>query len=105
MPLPLPPCPFPPSPPPSPSLSLPVLISYSLQVFRCLPNDAITTFDELRSYRSEDCMAKTDRTQAKLLLTKVKGHLVLFPLNFLSGENLIDRLKMVEKVVPMRFWT
>lgn len=49
-------------------------------------------------------MADSDPTKALKELKKIKGHLVLYALNFLCNENLLERLGAKERMVPSKFW-
>jgi len=75
------------------------------KVFCCLPSDSVKTFEELRAYRSTTPPAVTDPVISRTQLTKVKGHLVMYPLNFLRDEILINHAGMKQNMAPSRFWT
>jgi len=50
-------------------------------------------------------MATSDPDEARVLLEKVKGHLVLLPLQFLAGENLTPAAGTREALAPKVLWT
>ena len=75
-----------------------------LQVFNCLPCDSVTTFDELRHYRQSTPLSMSDPVAAKKQLEKVKGHLVMYPLQFLKEETLLNYMGAKENLVPIKFW-
>ena len=82
-------------------LYVPLLV---LQVFCCLPSDFVTTFEKLREYRSTTPPAITDPVNSKTRLLKVKGHLVMYPLNFLKDEILKNHAGVKQNMVPSKFW-
>ena len=63
------------------------------------------TLRELREHHNRPVMATTKPADAKLLLQKVKGHLVLLPLQFLAAENLTPAAGTKEALVPKVLWT
>ena len=73
-------------------------------MFNCLPCDSVTTFAELRLSRQITPLATSDPAAAKMQLEKVKGHLVMYQLQFLKNENLLDHLGAKENLVPNKFW-
>ncbi len=77
----------------------------SLQVFHVVPTDQARTFVELKAYQSAQPLIETNPTEAKQLLKKVQGHLVLMPLFFLGGENLQPTLATKEGIAPTAIWT
>jgi len=50
-------------------------------------------------------LATNSPADAQVLLDKVKGHLVLLPLQFLSSENLSPAAGTKEALVPKVLWT
>jgi len=50
-------------------------------------------------------MATTNPAEARVLLEKVKGHLVLLPLQFLADENLTPAAGTREALAPKVLWT
>ncbi len=75
------------------------------QVFKVIPTDNIKKFSELHSYQRERPLIETDEYEARQLLNKVRGHLVLLPLFFLSGDNLQPSLASKEGIAPTAIWT
>jgi len=76
-----------------------------LQVFSCVPTDETLTLRELREHQQNALMATSDPDEARVLLEKVKGHLVLLPLQFLAGENLTPAAGTREALAPKVLWT
>ncbi|XP_023231888.1 phospholipase D1-like, partial [Centruroides sculpturatus] len=58
------------------------------KVFQCVPTNETTTYKELMEYTNRPRLAVTDIKLAEMLLQKIKGYLILFPLYFLSKESL-----------------
>ncbi len=75
------------------------------QVFNCIPSDKIHSYQELRNIQKEATLAQTNPEEARVLLEKVKGHLVLMPLLFLSHENLGALAGTKEGLMPNSIWT
>ncbi|KAM4675467.1 phospholipase D2 isoform 2-T3 [Discoglossus pictus] len=75
------------------------------QVFRCLPNNAVQTRQALGEYIALKSLASSDPSLSRELLTRVRGHLVEFPLYFLSGEYLLPPLNSKEGMIPTEVWT
>ena len=74
-----------------------------LQVFNCIPNNHICTFEELSKANRDPQSAYhfTNPKESRELLThKVKGHLVLLPLEFLKGEQLQPHILSKEGMMP-----
>jgi phospholipase D1/2 len=76
-----------------------------MQVFNCIPTDAVSTFSQLAQYRSVINLASVDPQMAKSILHKVQGNLVLFPLFFLSQENLTLSPLGKAGLAPSTVWT
>jgi len=76
-----------------------------VQVFRCLPTDAVLNYKILKDYMSRPCMAAEDPPQAFTELKKIRGFLVQFPLYFLSEENLFPSFNSKEGMMPIELWT
>ena len=74
-------------------------------MFRCVPTDHVTTFSELRQYQSEPALCDTDPAAAEDLLHKVRGNLVLIPLQFLHKESLTPKVGQKEALLPTYLWT
>ncbi|XP_033107848.1 phospholipase D1-like [Anneissia japonica] len=75
------------------------------QVFCCLPSDKCHTFEDLKAYKQEAGLSVTDVEEAKRLLEKVCGYLVLTPLQFLSNSNLNPTITTQEGIAPNKLWT
>jgi len=75
------------------------------KVFRCIPNDNIKTFVQLRQYAKEQPMAETHPEDADVKLQDVQGQLVFMPLYFLSGECLTPPANSREAFAPTALWT
>ena len=70
-----------------------------------MPNDEVHTYHQLRNYQKGIPLAKTNPERAEKKLKKVKGHLVLMPLMFLSKENLGNLAGTREGILPNIVWT
>ncbi|KAM9597177.1 phospholipase D2 isoform 2-T3 [Trichechus inunguis] len=75
------------------------------QIFRCLPSNAIHSIRALREYVAVEPLALVSPPLARSELTKVKGHLVHFPLRFLEDESLLPPLSSKEGMIPLEVWT
>ncbi|KAI9223876.1 hypothetical protein BC828DRAFT_344506 [Blastocladiella britannica] len=72
-------------------------------VFRCIPDDSITTWDEYKAFVGSAPMAAGALSVAdatRRLETDVRGHLVEFPLKFLEKENLGANTFSAENFMP-----
>jgi phospholipase D1/2 len=78
---------------------------FPLKVFCCIPTDEVRTLHELREYQLRPVMARVNPDEARRQLKKVKGHLVLLPLQFLAGENLTPAAGTKEALAPTVIWT
>lgn len=76
-----------------------------LQVFKCLPTDNVKNYTQLREYQAVPPLAKTNEEEAMNWLKKVKGYLVLMPLQFLKEEKLTPKVGQKEAVLPTHLWT
>lgn len=76
-----------------------------LQVFSCIPTDETLTLRELREHQKRPVLATNNPAEAQVLLQKVKGHLVLLPLQFLATENLTPSAGTREALAPKVLWT
>jgi phospholipase D1/2 len=74
-------------------------------VFNCIPTEEITSNQELKEHQKKPMMAQTDPERARKELKKVKGHIVLMPLQFLVRENLAPAVGTKEAFVPTIVWT
>ncbi|XP_071943012.1 phospholipase D1-like [Antedon mediterranea] len=76
------------------------------QVFRCLPDDSCHTFEDLKAYKQEGAgLSVTNIEEARRLLNKVCGFLVLTPLQFLCNSNLNPTITTQEGIAPTKLWT
>ncbi|XP_076444985.1 LOW QUALITY PROTEIN: phospholipase D1-like [Babylonia areolata] len=75
------------------------------KVFRCLPTDQVLTFQQLRDYNANPNLATSNPEEALTQLAKVKGHLVLMPLQFLKEESLAPKMGQKEALLPSYLWT
>ena len=70
-----------------------------------MPTDHTLSLPQLRELQTQPTLATTDPDEARVLLEKVKGHLVLLPLLFLAAENLTPAAGTREALVPKVLWT
>ncbi len=89
-----------------------VLLKYAAQntkiydtVFKCIPCDFVSNFDELKEYNKTPGLNSTDSTKARAELNKIKGFVVLYPNRFLSQQDLTPPLGTKENLLPTRLWT
>ncbi|XP_071112498.1 phospholipase D1-like isoform X2 [Haliotis cracherodii] len=75
------------------------------KVFNCIPCDDVHSFTDLKKFQSEKTLVETNQSEAEKLLQKVKGHVVLMPLNFLKNENLAPKVGTKEAILPSYLWT
>ncbi|XP_075062479.1 phospholipase D2 [Mixophyes fleayi] len=75
------------------------------QVFRCLPTNAVQNHRVRQTYTAVGNLASSDPSLSREMLTRVRGHLVEFPLHFLSEEYLLPPLNSKEGVIPTEVWT
>jgi hypothetical protein len=78
---------------------------FALKVFCCIPTDDVRTLHELHEYQQRPVMARVDPDEARRQLRKVKGYLVLLPLQFLVSENLTPAAGTKEALAPTVIWT
>lgn len=74
-------------------------------VFHCIPTDHVNNFEEMRDYMNVDPLYITEISKAEKMLEDIKGHIVLWPLEFLCDENLQPPVKTVEGIMPVALWT
>ena len=74
-------------------------------VFRCLPTDNVTSFEDLAEYRRLPRLAEKDPMGSRAMLDSVQGFLVVKPLNFLSNQNLVPETGSKESLVPVTVFT
>jgi phospholipase D1/2 len=89
-----------------------VLLKYAAQntkiydtVFKCIPCDYVSNFEELKAYNKTPGLNSTDTSKARAELNKIKGFIVLYPNRFLSRQDLTPPLGTKEKLLPTRLWT
>ncbi|ORX95016.1 phospholipase D/nuclease [Basidiobolus meristosporus CBS 931.73] len=78
-------------------------------VFRCVPDDTVTTWDEYKAFVPDPHITKyghqaltnLPKDAVRGLLSHVKGHLVQFPTQFLKEENLNAAVFSREFLVPV----
>ncbi|KAK4012263.1 phospholipase D1 isoform X1 [Daphnia magna] len=75
------------------------------EVFHCIPCDEVTSFEELREYQSVLPLSLTEPSIAQQKLQKIKGHLVMLPLSFMSQEDLSPAAGTAEALLPTSLWT
>ncbi|XP_070538246.1 phospholipase D1-like isoform X2 [Ptychodera flava] len=75
------------------------------KVFHCIPCDCVTSFDELKQYKSKEPLCTSSPGDAYNELAKVKGFLVKMPLEFLCLENLEPSIATQEGMMPTKLWT
>ncbi|XP_060083153.1 phospholipase D1-like [Ylistrum balloti] len=73
------------------------------KVFNCFPDDRILSYAEFEEYQKQTVLAESDPQEANKLLSKVKGYVVLVPLNFLKNENSIVPVGR-ESLLPNSVW-
>lgn len=74
------------------------------KVFHCIPSDKVDTFAAYKKTQEEPPLYHTEVSRATVMLDSIEGHLVLLPLNFLSGENLMPSGSSVEGMMPTSLW-
>ncbi|XP_041093277.1 phospholipase D1-like [Polyodon spathula] len=74
-------------------------------VFRCLPSNSFPSLRSLKDRGGEERLADADPQRAQEQLARVRGHLVQFPLDFLSEESLLPPLNSREGMIPVEVWT
>jgi phospholipase D1/2 len=75
------------------------------RVFSCVPTDAVRTLRDLHEYQRRPVLAQTDPSEARQQLRKVKGNIVLLPLQFLCEETLTPAAGTKEALAPTVIWT
>ncbi|MGH0179243.1 UNVERIFIED_CONTAM: hypothetical protein FKN15_000920 [Acipenser sinensis] len=91
----------------APSIDIrdPISDEFFQGVFRCLPSDSFPSLRSLKDRAGEEKLANTDPQGAREKLAGVRGHLVQFPLDFLSEESLLPPLNSREGMIPVEVWT
>jgi phospholipase D1/2 len=82
-------------------------------VFHCVPEDSVTNWDEYKAFVPDHSKipighvcepARQDAAKTKQELAKIKGHLVVFPLEFLKNKTLSGSV-VFDAVTPMELFT
>lgn len=74
-------------------------------VFKVIPCDYVSNFEQLREYQKLACLNQTDTNKAREELKKIKGYIVLYPNRFLVHQDLTPPLGTKEKLLPNSLWT
>lgn len=74
-------------------------------VFKVIPCDYVSNFEQLREYQKMACLSQTDQAKARDELKKIKGYIVLYPYRFLVHQDLTPPLGTKEKLLPNILWT
>ena len=75
-------------------------------MFKCVPDDRIKSFQQLKEMASEIPLAESNPDSAKHELLKVKGRIVFMPLYFLEHEvSILASGAQREAVMPTKLWT
>lgn len=89
-----------------------VLLKYAAQntkiydtVFKVIPCDYVSTFDQLKEYNKLMGLNQTDIQKARSEMSKIKGYIVLYPYRFLNKQDLTPPLGAKEYLLPSRLWT
>ncbi|WAR07270.1 PLD1-like protein [Mya arenaria] len=81
-------------------------IDLSDPVFKCIPDDRIKSFSQIKEMAATPSLAETDKEAARQELKKVKGRIVFLPLYFLENEvSLMASGAQREAVMPTKLWT
>ncbi|XP_067674242.1 phospholipase D1-like isoform X4 [Haliotis asinina] len=75
------------------------------KVFNCIPCDSVHSFADLKKFQAEKPLVEINQSEAEEMLKKVKGYVVLIPLNFLKYENLAPKVGTKEAILPSYLWT
>ncbi|XP_046564416.1 phospholipase D1-like [Haliotis rubra] len=75
------------------------------KVFNCIPCDSVHSLTDLKKFQAEKPLVETNQSEAEEMLKKVKGYVVLMPLNFLKYENLAPKVGTKEAILPSYLWT
>uniref|UniRef100_T1J7Z2 Phospholipase n=1 Tax=Strigamia maritima TaxID=126957 RepID=T1J7Z2_STRMM len=74
------------------------------KVFNCIPTDLVHSFSELKSYQAQMPLYVSDRKFSEELIGRIRGFLVLFPLQFLCNESLTPAPGTKEALMPTSLW-
>jgi hypothetical protein len=82
------------------------------QLFRCVPDDTVHTYDQHRKFMPDASRVKAGHVADPSLteeeicdqLNQIRGHLVLFPKDYLKDENLLQGT-IIDTVTPLIIFT
>ncbi|OTF74092.1 phospholipase D1-like protein [Euroglyphus maynei] len=74
------------------------------KVFPVMPTDDVRKLSDINTYLGREKLYKTDETKAEEMLSLVKGHLVMLPLQFLAEEIQII-YSAQDRFIPQIIWT
>ncbi|KAM7536021.1 hypothetical protein Aperf_G00000096534 [Anoplocephala perfoliata] len=74
-------------------------------VFACVPSNNMESFDKVAEIRSVEPLYQSDPKKAREMVARVHGHLVRFPEDFLSQEDLTPPQLSKENAVGSIVWT
>jgi phospholipase D1/2 len=82
------------------------------KLFKCVPDDTVHTYEQHRKFIPDPNKVKyghvadldTPEVEIEEQLDKVKGHLVMFPTDYLKDENLVGS-NLMETVTPLIIFT
>lgn len=58
-----------------------------------------------REYQQKEKIVSTNEKEAREMIKKIRGHLVLTPLFFLCDEDLLPSAGTKEALMPVSLWT
>lgn len=75
------------------------------ELFHCIPDDCVTSWDEYRRFAEKPSVQSVDPNIVGIDLmeniNRIRGHIVLFPLNFLKNEDLSAMMLSPEYLLPV----
>nr|XP_027194709.1 phospholipase D1-like isoform X2 [Dermatophagoides pteronyssinus] len=74
------------------------------KVFPIIPTDDVRKLSDINIYLGREKLYKTDQTKAEEMLSLIKGHLVMLPLQFLCEELQII-YSAQDRFIPQIIWT
>lgn len=74
-------------------------------VFGVIPCDSVHNYEQLKQWKNKNWLVDVDPVEAQKKISQIKGHLVMFPLNFLKDENLEPAPGSTASLVPQTVWT
>lgn len=74
------------------------------EIFGCVPADYVNTLSNFNKQKSNKTLLDTNPELAMKNIKIIQGHLVTFPTNFLSEENLEPAFATRERMVPIETW-